>query len=83
MNFSIFILCLTTLYVIHLYSQYEIFNDFDRYYSMYGHVERLAEEIKKGADSVQGVEATLWQACILISLFFSVSVWIDLFEFTC
>ncbi|XP_047318158.1 probable NAD(P)H dehydrogenase (quinone) FQR1-like 1 [Impatiens glandulifera] len=28
---------------------------------MYGHVARLAEEIKKGADSVEGVEATLWQ----------------------
>jgi hypothetical protein len=33
---------------------------------MYGHVERLAEEIKKGADSVEGVEAKLWQACIFI-----------------
>ncbi|XP_039040969.1 probable NAD(P)H dehydrogenase (quinone) FQR1-like 1 [Hibiscus syriacus] len=32
------------------------------YYSMYGHVEKLAEEIKKGAASVEGVEATLWQA---------------------
>ncbi|KAH7544259.1 hypothetical protein JRO89_XS15G0137000 [Xanthoceras sorbifolium] len=32
-----------------------------RYYSMYGHVEKLAEEIKKGAASVEGVEATLWQ----------------------
>ena len=31
------------------------------YYSMYGHVEKLAEEIKKGADFVEGVEATLWQ----------------------
>lgn len=31
------------------------------YYSMYGHVESLAQEIKKGADSVEGVEATLWQ----------------------
>ncbi|KAL6562198.1 hypothetical protein OROGR_003205 [Orobanche gracilis] len=29
------------------------------YYSTYGHVERLAQEIKKGAESVQGVEATL------------------------
>ena len=28
---------------------------------MYGHVERLAEEIKKGAESVEGVEAKLWQ----------------------
>ncbi|KAF8731912.1 hypothetical protein HU200_015858 [Digitaria exilis] len=31
------------------------------YYSTYGHVARLAEEIKKGADSVDGVEATIWQ----------------------
>jgi len=30
---------------------------------MYGHVEMLAEEIKKGAASVEGVEATLWQVC--------------------
>ncbi|OWM77619.1 hypothetical protein CDL15_Pgr017017 [Punica granatum] len=28
---------------------------------MYGHVARLAEEIKKGAESVEGVEAKLWQ----------------------
>lgn len=28
---------------------------------MYGHVEKLAEEIKKGASSVEGVEAKLWQ----------------------
>lgn len=28
---------------------------------MYGHVEKLAEEIKKGAASVEGVEAKLWQ----------------------
>ncbi|KAA8523785.1 hypothetical protein F0562_010208 [Nyssa sinensis] len=33
----------------------------ERYYSMYGHVEKLAEEIKKGAASVEGVEAKLWQ----------------------
>lgn len=31
---------------------------------MYGHVEKLAEEIKKGAASVEGVEATLWQVSI-------------------
>ncbi|KAK7405138.1 hypothetical protein VNO78_06336 [Psophocarpus tetragonolobus] len=28
---------------------------------MFGHVERLAREIKEGADSVQGVESQLWQ----------------------
>ncbi|KAK2365232.1 NAD(P)H dehydrogenase (quinone) FQR1 [Trifolium repens] len=28
---------------------------------MYGHVEKLAEEIIKGAASVEGVEAKLWQ----------------------
>ncbi|KAH6764614.1 Quinone reductase family protein [Perilla frutescens var. hirtella] len=31
------------------------------YYSTYGHVEKLAHEIKKGAESVEGVEAKLWQ----------------------
>ena len=45
----------------------ENFYYFDRYYSMYGHVERLAEELRKGVNSVEGVEATLWQACIYIS----------------
>jgi len=34
---------------------------------MYGHVEKLAEEIKKGASSVEGVEAKLWQACFYVS----------------
>ncbi|CAN1222124.1 NAD(P)H dehydrogenase (quinone) FQR1 [Linum grandiflorum] len=28
---------------------------------MYGHVEKLAEEIKKGASTVDGVEVKLWQ----------------------
>ena len=31
------------------------------YYSTYGHVEKLAQEIKKGAESVEGVEVKLWQ----------------------
>ncbi|CAK9220684.1 unnamed protein product [Sphagnum troendelagicum] len=31
------------------------------YYSMYGHVAKLAEEIQKGVNTVEGVEATLWQ----------------------
>jgi len=31
---------------------------------MYGHVEKLAQEIKKGAASVEGVEAKLWQVLI-------------------
>ncbi|MED6167503.1 hypothetical protein PIB30_003475 [Stylosanthes scabra] len=31
------------------------------YYSMYGHVEKLAQEIKKGAASVEGVEVKIWQ----------------------
>jgi hypothetical protein len=31
------------------------------YYSMYGHVEKLAHEIKDGASTVEGVETTLWQ----------------------
>ncbi|KAL2327866.1 hypothetical protein Fmac_021293 [Flemingia macrophylla] len=31
------------------------------YYSMYGHVERLAREILLGVNSVDGVEGKLWQ----------------------
>lgn len=31
------------------------------YYSTYGHVEKLAHQIKEGAASVEGVEAKLWQ----------------------
>ncbi|KAL9321296.1 hypothetical protein ACSQ67_013135 [Phaseolus vulgaris] len=31
------------------------------YYSTHGHVEKLAKEIEKGAASVEGVEAKLWQ----------------------
>jgi NAD(P)H dehydrogenase (quinone) len=34
---------------------------------MYGHVEKLAEEIKKGAASVEGVEAKLWQVRMCIT----------------
>ncbi|KAG6500967.1 hypothetical protein ZIOFF_040830 [Zingiber officinale] len=32
-----------------------------KYYSMYGHVAKLAEEIQKGVNSVEGVEVKLWQ----------------------
>ena len=39
----------------------KIRNAYCSYYSMYGHVEKLAEEIKKGAASVEGVEAQLYQ----------------------
>ena len=35
---------------------------------MYGHVEKLAEEIKKGASSVEGVEAKLWQVSAVQSI---------------
>lgn len=31
------------------------------YYSLYGHVELMAREVQRGANAVQGVEATLWQ----------------------
>lgn len=34
---------------------------------MYGHVEKLAEEIRKGAASVEGVEAKLWQVRMCIT----------------
>lgn len=38
---------------------------------MYGHVEKLAEQIKKGAASVEGVEAKLWQVNTdIVSFFF-------------
>jgi NAD(P)H dehydrogenase (quinone) len=32
-----------------------------RYYSTYGHVLSLAKKVKEGADSVEGVEAVLYQ----------------------
>ncbi|XP_044481854.1 probable NAD(P)H dehydrogenase (quinone) FQR1-like 3 isoform X2 [Mangifera indica] len=31
------------------------------FYSLYGHVEAMAREVQRGANTVQGVEATLWQ----------------------
>ncbi|KAK2447137.1 NAD(P)H dehydrogenase (quinone) fqr1 [Trifolium repens] len=37
------------------------------YHSTYGHVEKLAEEILKGATSVEGVEAKLWQVPEILS----------------
>ena len=46
----------SSIHVTIFFKQYHF-----RYYSMYGHVEKLVEEIKKGADFVEGVEANLWQ----------------------
>ena len=43
------------MHVMTLFKQYH-FN----YYSMYGHVEKRVEEIKKGAYSMESVVATLW-----------------------
>ncbi|KAI6686918.1 hypothetical protein NL676_032831 [Syzygium grande] len=31
------------------------------FYSLYGHVETMAREVQRGANTVQDVEATLWQ----------------------
>lgn len=31
------------------------------YYSLHGHVKTMAREVQRGANTVQGVEATLWQ----------------------
>ncbi|XP_031271066.1 probable NAD(P)H dehydrogenase (quinone) FQR1-like 3 isoform X1 [Pistacia vera] len=31
------------------------------FYSLYGHVEVMAREVQRGANTIQGVEATLWQ----------------------
>lgn len=39
------------------------------YYSLHGHVENMAREVQRGANTVQGVEATLWQVVLLV--FFS------------
>ena len=39
---------------------------FIRFYSTYGHVAKLAEEIKKGAASVEGVEVKIWQVSLNI-----------------
>jgi len=44
------------------------------YYSTYGHVEKLAWEIEKGAASVEGVEAKLWQVCKPFSFSFKQKV---------
>ena len=48
------------MHVTTFFKQYHF-----KYYSMYRHVEKLAEEIKKGANYVEGVESTLWQVWIL------------------
>ena len=34
---------------------------------MHGNEERLAKEVEKGANSVEGVEGKLWQACMCVS----------------
>lgn len=38
---------------------------FFRYYSTYGHVAKLADEIQKGVSSVEGVDVKLWQVITL------------------
>lgn len=53
-NRSIYMFFFFTLFVFMNFA-------FCRYYSMYGHVAKLAEEIEKGASSVEGVEVKLWQ----------------------
>ena len=40
------------------------FSQLNRFYSTYGHVAKLAEEIKKGAASVEGVEVKIWQVSV-------------------
>lgn len=34
---------------------------------MYGGIERLAKNVEIGVNSVEGVEAKLWQACVFLS----------------
>jgi multimeric flavodoxin WrbA len=41
---------------------------------MYGHVEKLAQEIEKGASSVEGVEAKLFQVWVA-SMFSIIQKW--------
>lgn len=43
-----------------------LFVDFVRYYSLYGHVEVMARQVQRGANSVDDVEATLWQVVFYI-----------------
>lgn len=44
---------------------------------MYGHVEKLAQEIRKGAASVDGVEAKLWQVSpCLLPVYLKLSIFI-------
>ncbi|CAJ1978658.1 unnamed protein product [Sphenostylis stenocarpa] len=33
---------------------------------MYGHIEKLAKNVEEGVNSVEGVEAKLWQACVYV-----------------
>eukprot|EP00775_Hariotina_reticulata_P002619 gene2619-2920_t len=37
------------------------------YYSMYGHISKLAQAVKKGVDSVEGVEGVLYQVAETLS----------------
>lgn len=51
-----------SIYMFFFFTLFVFMNfAFCRYYSMYGHVAKLAEEIEKGASSVEGVEVKLWQ----------------------
>ena len=36
------------------------------FYSMYGHIHRMAEAVAEGARSVQGAEVQLWQVPELV-----------------
>lgn len=40
---------------------------YGRYYSMYGHIEKLARAMEEGAKSVEGVEVHLFQVSVLQS----------------
>lgn len=39
----------------------------DRYYSLFGHIAALAKKIKEGVDSIEGVEAHLFQVPEILS----------------
>lgn len=42
---------------------------FTLHVGMYGHIATLAREVKKGVDSVEGMEGVLYQVCIIFCLF--------------
>ncbi|KAK9059568.1 hypothetical protein SSX86_020272 [Deinandra increscens subsp. villosa] len=49
-------MAITKIYIIYCYCTFVY-----SYYSLHKHVEYMAREVHRGANSVEGIEATLWQ----------------------